>query len=74
MLLLGGKCIEHISRMEKPALSSIPPEAAGQIAKQLSSCIAEYRSLWRKRSRRGGLQDSVNRLTRTLGELSDRKL
>ena len=68
-LSLGAECIRHISKMETPALGSLPRDTARELAVQFGAVIRRYRALWRQRSRRGGLVDSVRRMECTRQEL-----
>lgn len=69
-LSFAGECIAAISQLNQPALAGIAKEERGGLRRQCAVCINRYRALWRKRSRRGGRGGSVDRLIRTLRELS----
>jgi hypothetical protein len=43
-------------------IHQIPPPVRRELAGQLTALVERYRQLWRKRSRPGGLEDSVGRM------------
>jgi hypothetical protein len=68
-LLLAASMLRHACRLGRArlaaaegAVQSIPPGEARVLASELDEILVEYRKAWLRRSRPGGLPDSVGRL------------
>jgi hypothetical protein len=66
-LTLAARMLRHATRRGQlargPALVS-----AAELRSELGKIVADYRDIWLARDRAGGLDDSVGRLERALGE------
>ena len=70
--LLRHACRLGIARLrtESGETVSIPAETRRALASELEGIVAEYRRLWLRRNRPGGLADSVGRMERLLAILN----